>query len=267
MVKSDLPTSLCMDLNMNYLDTLRFNADGLIPAIAQDRDTGRILMMAWQNRKAVELTVQTGQAVYFSRSRNTLWHKGETSGHIQIVHEIRTDCDADVITLIITQVGDIACHTGRESCFYQKLDTKNGTWISVDTIIKDPKKIYHHANTANPNTILSRLDAILAERKTADKDNSYVANLYHKGLNKILEKVGEEAVESILAAKELQLATKLNQDTTLQQSDLIYEMADVWFHSLVTLAYFNLSSDEVLSELARRFGLSGIDEKNARTIS
>lgn len=248
-----------------WLDVLKFNEDGLIPAIAQDRNTGRILMMAWQNREAIRLTAKMGQAVYFSRSRNKLWHKGETSGHTQIVHEIRTDCDADVITLVITQIGKIACHTGRESCFYQKLDVQNGTWVSVDDVIKDPSEIYQQ--TARPNTILSQLDTILMQRKSADKDSSYVASLYHKGLNKILEKVGEEAIESILAAKELQLASKLKQDTTNQKAELIYEVADLWFHSLVALAYLDVSSDEILAELARRFGLSGIDEKNTRTKS
>ncbi len=105
---------------MNWLDTLKFDADGLIPAIAQDRATGQVMMVAWQNKQALELTFQTKQAVYFSRSRGKLWHKGETSGHTQIVHDIYTDCDQDVIILSITQIGGIACHTGRASCFYQK---------------------------------------------------------------------------------------------------------------------------------------------------
>lgn len=103
---------------MSYLDTLNFNADGLIPAIAQDRDTGRILMMAWQSREALAMTAKTGQAVYFSRSRGKLWHKGETSGHTQIVHEIRTDCDRDVIVLIITQIGGGCVPHGADELFF-----------------------------------------------------------------------------------------------------------------------------------------------------
>lgn len=260
---------------MSYLDTLRFNADGLIPAIAQDKDTGQILMMAWQNREAIELTVQTGQAVYFSRSRGKLWHKGESSGHFQIVHEIYTDCDKDVIVLIITQVGNIACHTGRVSCFYEKLDTATLLWQAVAPIIKDPSEIYDGVKSDEPNNpplaklsgthIISELDRILDERKVADKDSSYVASLYHKGLNKILEKVGEETTEAIISAKELQLVRTQGKDDTDARADMVYEVADMWFHSLVALHQMGLSGDDVLGELARRFGLSGIDEKNART--
>lgn len=256
---------------MSYLDTLKFDKDGLIPAIAQDRETGRILMMAWQNREAIELTVKTGHAVYFSRSRGKLWHKGETSGHTQIVHEIRTDCDKDVITLLITQIGGIACHTGRTSCFYEQLDMSALDWVAVDAVIKDPSEIYgdtaHTHTTPKPNTtqVLSELDRILTERKSADKDSSYVASLYHKGLNKILEKVGEEATETIISAKELELVRSRGDDDTDARADLVYEVADVWFHSLVALHQLGLSSDDVLTELSRRFGLSGIDEKNSRT--
>ncbi|WP_432481257.1 bifunctional phosphoribosyl-AMP cyclohydrolase/phosphoribosyl-ATP diphosphatase HisIE [Moraxella sp. ZY200743] len=268
---------------MNYLNALRFNADGLIPAIAQDRDTGQILMLAWQNREALTLTAQTGQAVYYSRSRNQLWHKGESSGHTQIVHEIRTDCDKDVIVLIITQIGDIACHTGRRSCFYDKLDTTEGRWITVDQVIKNPDEIYgrSHSSTSNQadhvhnknttatlciDNIIAKLDDILAERKLADKDSSYVASLYHKGLNKILEKVGEEATESIISAKELQLVRTQGVDDDKAASELVYEVADTWFHGLVALHHLGLSGQAVLDELGRRFGLSGIDEKNSRTV-
>ena len=269
-------------LDTHYLDTLNFNADGLIPAIAQDRDTGRILMMAWQNRQALAMTVQTGQAVYFSRSRGKLWHKGQTSGHTQIVHEIRTDCDRDVIVLIITQIGGIACHTGRMSCFFEKLDTDSLDWVAVDEVIKDPSEIYGessgtvlddtattdtpHAPIKPDNTkVIGELDYILDERKTADKNSSYVSGLYHKGLNKILEKVGEETTETIICAKELQLVRAMGEDDKQVKADMVYEVADMWFHSLVALHQLGLSGDEVLTELARRFGLSGIDEKNART--
>lgn len=253
-------------MTATWIDALKFNADGLIPAIAQDKNTGRILMMAWQNREALTQTAQTGQAVYFSRSRGKLWHKGESSGHFQIVHEIRTDCDQDVILLTVTQVGDIACHTGRNSCFYQKLDAATGTWVATDDIIKHPDEIYApkaHSNT----TILQQLDDILQARKSADKDSSYVASLYHKGLNKILEKVGEESTEAIISAKELQLIRTEGKDDGDAKADLVYEVADVWFHSLVALHQLGLSGADVLDELSRRFGLSGIDEKNARPSS
>ncbi len=253
-----------------WIDELTFNADGLIPAIAQDQATGQILMMAWQNREALLLTAQTGTGVYFSRSRGKLWHKGETSGHQQIVHEIRTDCDGDTIVLIVTQVGGIACHTGRESCFYRTLDTTGGAWYNTSEPKKSAEEIYGTQTQPPPapkpsvHSILHELDAMLQQRKGSDKDSSYVASLYHKGLNKILEKVGEEAIESILAAKELQWAMA-KQGSDDAKADLVYEMADLWFHSLVAMAYLDLSSEAILLELARRFGLSGIDEKNSRT--
>ncbi len=124
----------------NWLDSVNWNSDGLVPAIAQDAETGRILMMAWMNREALALTADKREAVYFSRSRNKLWHKGESSGHTQKVREIRLDCDADVIVLHIEQVGGIACHTGRESCFYRVLG--KGGWETVDPVLKDPSEIY-----------------------------------------------------------------------------------------------------------------------------
>lgn len=124
----------------DWLDEISWNSDGLVPAIAQDHKTGRILMMAWMNREALELTAQKREAVYWSRSRNQLWHKGESSGHVQSVREIRLDCDEDVIILHVEQTGGIACHTGRESCFYRVL--QDGEWVSVDPVLKDPSDIY-----------------------------------------------------------------------------------------------------------------------------
>lgn len=128
---------------MNWLDTLKWDAQGLIPAIAQEQESGDVLMMAWMNREALQKTAESGRAVYFSRSRNKLWFKGEESGHVQIVHEIRLDCDSDVILLKVTQTGHtpgLACHTGRHSCFYSVYD--NGRWNVVDPVLKDPQTIY-----------------------------------------------------------------------------------------------------------------------------
>lgn len=281
-----------------WLATINFNADGLIPAIAQDHQSGRILMMAWMNAEALQLTAETHTALYFSRSRAKLWHKGESSGHAQTVHDIRLDCDADVIVLSVTQAGGIACHTGRESCFYQRLDLSGDTpeWQTVDKVLKDPADIYQSStgssdsqasdtpakdaslsttassdtsldqNQPDTTSILQQLDQVLAERKHADADSSYVASLYAKGLNKILEKVGEESTESIIAAKDF---ASCDENTDITQYDaarheFIYEVADVWFHTLVGLAWFDIESDAVLKELGRRFGLSGIDEKASR---
>ncbi len=123
-----------------WLDRVKWQEDGLVPAIAQDARTGRVLMVAWMNREALKLTAQKNEAVYWSRSRNKLWHKGEESGHVQKVLEIRLDCDADVILLMIEQRGGIACHTGRESCFYTRLE--EGEWQVVDEVLKSPDEIY-----------------------------------------------------------------------------------------------------------------------------
>jgi len=126
---------------MNWLDSVKFDENGLIPAIAQDAVTGRVLMVAWMNREALAQTAEKREGVYWSRSRRKLWHKGEESGHLQKVKEIRLDCDSDVIILLIEQVGGIACHTGRESCFYRRLD-EQGQWQVVDAVLKDPHAIY-----------------------------------------------------------------------------------------------------------------------------
>ncbi len=126
---------------MNWLDQVAWTADGLVPVIAQEKDTGKILMFAWMNREALQLTRDTGHAVYFSRSRNKLWHKGEESGHTQIVHDIRLDCDNDVVLVTVEQQGGIACHTGRHNCFFQQL--QGDDWVTVEPVLKDPKAIYH----------------------------------------------------------------------------------------------------------------------------
>jgi phosphoribosyl-AMP cyclohydrolase len=123
-----------------WLDEVKWDDDGLVPAIAQDAVDGRILMMAWMNREALGLTAQKGQAVYWSRSRKKLWHKGEESGHQQKVSEIRLDCDNDVVVLQVQQSGGIACHTGRRSCFYQRLEDQR--WVTVEPVLKDPASIY-----------------------------------------------------------------------------------------------------------------------------
>ncbi|MAY34621.1 MAG: phosphoribosyl-AMP cyclohydrolase [Spongiibacteraceae bacterium] len=123
-----------------WLDSVAFNSDGLVPAIAQDAASGRILMMAWMNRESLALTAESGKAVYWSRSRGKLWRKGESSGHEQLVQQIQLDCDGDTIVLCVTQQGGIACHTGRESCFFRTLD--NGQWNITETVLKDPNQIY-----------------------------------------------------------------------------------------------------------------------------
>ncbi len=283
----------------HWLDDVHFDAQGLIPVIAQDHASGRVLMVAWMNPDTLAETAQRNEAVYWSRSRQQRWHKGESSGHTQTVHEIRLDCDGDVIVLNVTQQGGIACHTGREACFYRVLGPDG--WQTVDPVLKDPAAIYGQATTHSGEAesgkapeqqtqaletqalqhqeqqvnasavsmdslseavqlpaadILDALGRLLHSRKQADPSSSYVASLYHKGLNKILEKVGEEAIETVLAAKDATIGAT---------DDLVYETADLWFHTLVMLGQFNIPPSHILSELSRRFGLSGLEEKASRT--
>ena len=122
------------------LDQIKWNQAGLVPAIAQEHDTGKVLMVAWMNRQALQATLAEGRAVYFSRSRQKLWRKGEESGHVQQLKEIRIDCDADVVLMQVEQIGGIACHTGRHNCFYKRY--QDGNWIDVDPVLKDPAEIY-----------------------------------------------------------------------------------------------------------------------------
>ena len=125
---------------MDWLDDVNWTSEGLVPAIAQDSASGRVLTLAWMNRDALRKTVETGEAHYWSRSRSKLWHKGEESGNLQRVKSVRLDCDADVILLEVEQLGGIACHTGRYSCFFRKLD--KGRWVMTDAVLKDPREIY-----------------------------------------------------------------------------------------------------------------------------
>ena len=125
---------------MSWLDEIKWDEKGLVPAIAQDAESGKVLMFAWMNRDSLQQTVDSGSAVYWSRSRNKLWPKGEESGHVQKIKEIRLDCDNDVLVLKIEQIGGIACHTGRESCFYKKYE--NASWQTVEDVIKNPDEIY-----------------------------------------------------------------------------------------------------------------------------
>jgi len=127
-------------MSEQWLSEIRFNENGLIPVIAQDAISGKVLMLAWMNRESLALTVEKGEAVYWSRSRNRLWHKGEESGHVQKVTDIRFDCDEDVVLIKVEQTGGIACHTGRESCFYRQL--QDDQWVEVEKVIKNPREIY-----------------------------------------------------------------------------------------------------------------------------
>jgi len=124
----------------NWLDEIKWTEDGLVPAIAQEKGSGKVLMMAWMNRESLKLTVEEGRAIYWSRSRGKLWRKGEESGNVQKLHDLRLDCDNDVVLMTVEQIGGIACHTGRHNCFFKQY--QDGNWVEVEAVLKDPDEIY-----------------------------------------------------------------------------------------------------------------------------
>jgi phosphoribosyl-ATP pyrophosphohydrolase/phosphoribosyl-AMP cyclohydrolase len=209
---------------------------GLVPVIVQDADTNEVLMLAYMNEEALGLTRKTGFAHYFSRSRNKLWKKGESSGHTQEVKEILIDCDNDTVLLKVKQKG-VACHTGRRSCFFTNLETS-------ETILDKEKEIEYN--------FIDELYHTLLDRKNADPETSYVSSLYHKGDNSLLKKVAEEAAEFCFAVKDD------------NKKEIIYEAADLAFHALIALALKNIHPEAVLEELKKREGISGIEEKRNR---
>jgi phosphoribosyl-ATP pyrophosphohydrolase/phosphoribosyl-AMP cyclohydrolase len=200
------------------LDKIRYNDQGLVPAIAQDYLDGTVLMMAWMSRESLEKTLETGETWYWSRSRQELWHKGATSGHIQRVKAIRYDCDSDALLVTVEQVGDIACHTGERSCFHQV----------------DQEKV------APPGDMLSEVFSVIRDRRDHPSESSYTSKLLAGGDNKILKKIGEEAAEVVMACKD-------------DDSDAIAgEVADLFYHSLVALAYHGVELRDVYRKLAER---------------
>ena len=249
---------------MSFLDQVRWNPDGLAPAIAQDGQSGRVLTLAWMNRAALSATTTSGHAHYWSRSRRKLWKKGEVSGHVQVVREIRLDCDSDAILLVVDQVGGIACHTGRDRCFYKRLE--KGQWQDIEPVLEDPKTVYGHPEPlarekasangidgdAPARDVLGALARTIESRKGADASTSYVASLLARADDALLKKIGEEATETVLAAKDG------------DRAHLVAEVADLWFHCLVLLARHGAGPADVLAELERREGRSGIEEKASR---
>ena len=220
---------------MSLADAIKWNADGLVCAVVQDRVRGTVLMQAWMNAEALQKTLETGLATFWSRSRQEIWVKGLTSGNTQTVTDIRLDCDGDCLLLQVDPAGP-ACHTGETSCFYRA-----------------PAEASAWRDEAVPNgNALDAVAAVLEQRKTADASSSYAASLYAKGREKILQKLGEEAIETVLAG------------SADDKAQITYEMADLWFHSLILLADAGLSPQDVLAELARREGVSGLAEKAAR---
>ncbi len=209
---------------------------GLVPVIVQDIETNEVLMLAYMNEEALKKTMESGYAHYFSRSRNKLWKKGESSGNTQEVEDILIDCDNDTILLKVKQNGP-ACHTGRKSCFFTNLKTNK--------IILDKEKEIEY-------NFVDKLYHTLLDRKNANLEISYVSSLYHKGENSFLKKIAEEAAEFCFAVKDN------------DKKEIIYEAADLAFHTLIALAYKNIHPEAVLQELKRREGISGIEEKKNR---
>jgi phosphoribosyl-ATP pyrophosphohydrolase/phosphoribosyl-AMP cyclohydrolase len=220
-------------MNPTLLQRVKFDHRGLVPAIARDASSGVVLMLAWQNAAAFEKTLASGEAWYFSRSRNRLWRKGEESGHVQKIVDVRLDCDGDAVLLSVAQTGP-ACHTGHATCFYTTAAGES----------EQPP-----AGAA----VLAEVYATIAARKGADAAKSYVKSLFAKGPEAIFAKVAEESGELIDASRR-----------GLPVKDLVHEAADLWFHTLVLLAQHDVSPDAVLAELAQRMGRSGLDEKAAR---
>ena len=197
------------------LNELKYNDQGLIPAIITDARTGKVLMLAYMNSESLEITIKEERTCFFSRSRNELWRKGETSGNVQQVVSIATDCDKDTLLISVIPAGP-ACHTGNESCFFNPI-----------------------LENAAPFTIQGLYELIMG-RKTDKKEGSYTTYLFEKGRDKILKKVGEEATEVIIGGK------------ADDKAETIYELADLMYHALVLMADMDISVDDVLKELASR---------------
>ncbi|MBE5038902.1 bifunctional phosphoribosyl-AMP cyclohydrolase/phosphoribosyl-ATP diphosphatase HisIE [Ructibacterium gallinarum] len=211
---------------MEFMKELKFDENGLIPAIAQDALSGEVLMCAYMNEESLAQTIKTGKATYFSRSRQELWEKGATSGHVQHVKEILVDCDGDALVLKIDQEG-AACHTGHPSCFYRRV--VDGKLVEVPTGLgRNPKILYDVYN-------------VIVDRVKNPKEGSYTNYLFEKGIDKMLKKVGEESAEVIIASK------------NYVKSEVQYETADLLYHLSVVLVEEGLTWDDVFEELSSRY--------------
>lgn len=212
---------------MSFVDEVKFDEKGLVPAVVQDIDTNRVLMVAYMNKKSLEMTLKSKKATFFSRSRQKLWVKGEHSGHFMNVKEIYVDCDADTLILKVKPDGS-ACHTGNFSCFYRKAD-ENNELFEVET-----------ANGADPG-IFSDVYKVIEDRRDNPKEGSYTNYLFDKGIDKILKKVGEETAEVIIGAK------------NASKDEIQYEVADLMYHLSVMLCERGLDWHDIYKELHKRY--------------
>lgn len=220
-----------MEIKMD-LTQLKFNAHGLIPAVIQDERTREVLMLAYMNQESLAKTLATGETWFWSRSRQQLWHKGETSGHVQKVKAMYYDCDADTILVLAEQTG-AACHTGERTCFHNLLAAEPGEKSQTGTI-------YDEAPSGDGASIINDVYKVVMSRKAERPEGSYTTYLFNKGLDKILKKVGEEAAEVIIGAK------------NRSREEVVYEVADLLYHLLVLLGEQDITPDEVYAELAKR---------------
>lgn len=205
----------------------KLNSDGLIPVIAQDYITKDILMQAYMNEEAFNKTFETGKVHYYSRSRQKLWLKGETSGHFQFLKEMKIDCDVDCIVVLVEQIGN-ACHTGSDTCFYRKI------------VSEGEKLIMANINSVDNKDILKEVYEIIVDRKNNPKEGSYTNYLFDKGIDKMLKKVGEESAEVIIGAK--------NEG----KDEVVYEISDLIYHLMVLMVEKDVSWEEIYNELAKR---------------
>ncbi len=303
---------------------------GLLPVVVQEVASGEVLMLAYMDEEALNLSLETGFAHYFSRTKNRIWKKGEQSGNIQKIEDAYLDCDNDTLLIKVEQKGGAACHTGAKSCFFRKIADANLGGESEQNLTGTGRRILtgelNLVNESGPNLehgqnlaaftaqakkpaygIIDEIYHVILERKlNADPQTSYVASLFKKGENAVLKKVGEEAGELIMACKDASAARRFENLTEKHASEssslkkaqqilsrdeqdlnsqiltqsakeqgekdelkkaldgVVYEAADLCFHSLIALAAYGIHPERVKAELARRFGLSGIEEKNSR---
>ncbi|MFZ5989870.1 MAG: bifunctional phosphoribosyl-AMP cyclohydrolase/phosphoribosyl-ATP diphosphatase HisIE [Bacillota bacterium] len=213
-------------------DLLKFDNNGLIPVVTQDYKTNEVLMMAYMNEEAFKKSLETGKVHYFSRSRNKLWLKGETSGHFQNIKSINIDCDGDTLLIKVEQV-EAACHTGHYSCFYREL-SKEGVEETSHKVF-DESKVY-----GDKSRVLQEVYDVIVDRTINPKEGSYTNYLFDKGIDKILKKVGEETAEVIIAAK--------NND----KGEIIYEISDLFYHLFVLMVERGVKLDDIYEELKKR---------------
>lgn len=213
----------------DILGEIKWGEKGLVSVIAQDVHSKKVRMLAYMNEEALKKTIETGRVHYYSRSRNQLWEKGESSGHFQLLRSLSVDCDGDALLLQIEQVGGVSCHTGNQTCFYRTMEKDHWT-----------EEVPFESEKSDKGNMIKYVYDIIVHRKENPKEGSYTNYLLKEGLDKILKKVGEEATEVIIAAK------------NLNQSELTYEISDLLFHLSVLMLELGVTWEDIYTELSKR---------------